>query len=237
MSLSGELFRNQKGRLTQRVLIGEKYYFIKQHHGVGWREIIKNICQLRFPIISAQPEWQAIHALEKLGILTPKVVAYGKRGLNPAKQQSFILMEELAPVLSLEDLTKAWLTHPPTFKMKQHWLKQVAEIAKTLHENGINHRDFYLCHFLLNVNESENGKLYLIDLHRAQIRRVIPKRWIIKDLAGLYFSSKDIGLTKRDLLRFIKIYRGESLRSLMKEMGFWEKVIARGENLYRDHSK
>ncbi len=42
----------------------------------------------------------------------------------------------------------------------------------------------------------------MIDLHRAQTREQTPKRWRNKDLAALYFSALDIGLTQRDKLRF-----------------------------------
>ena len=84
----------------------------------------------------------------------------------------------------------------------------------------------------------KNIKLYLIDLHRAQIRRSTPKRWVIKDLTGLYFSSKDIGLTQRDLYRFMKMYRNKPLREIIgSEKTFWQKVVERGEQLYRDHRK
>jgi hypothetical protein len=43
----------------------------------------------------------------------------------------------------------------------------------------------------------------LIDLHRAQLRKKTPRRWVVKDVAGLYFSVMDIGLTQRDLFRFV----------------------------------
>ncbi|TAK74760.1 MAG: lipopolysaccharide core heptose(I) kinase RfaP, partial [Gammaproteobacteria bacterium] len=196
MALRGESFRHQEGRLTQRVILDNKSYFIKQHTGVGWREIFKNLFQLRLPVISAKNEWQAIQRLQSLGLAVPAVVRYGQRGFNPAKRQSFILMEELAPVISLETLCQAWPHQPPSFAFKQALLQEVSRIARVMHQHGINHRDFYICHFLLDT-ASPTRKLYLIDLHRAQCRHLTPQRWIIKDLVGLYFSSKDIGLTQR----------------------------------------
>jgi len=49
----------------------------------------------------------------------------------------------------------------------------------------------------------------------------------------LYYSSKDIGLTKRDLLRFMRLYRGKPLReTLTQEKKFWAKVEDRGNKLY-----
>lgn len=244
MALQGERFRQLEGRITQRIHLDEKTYFIKQHFGIGWKEIFKNLLQLRWPVISAKNEWEAIQTLQSLGIATPTIVAFGQRGINPAKLQSFILMEELKPVISLEDLCKTWGKNPPSFILKRVLIEKIAQISRTLHQNGINHRDFYICHFLLDISHGIENinpaqlKLYLIDLHRAQHRQVTPERWIIKDLAGLYFSSKDIGLTQRDLFRFMKKYNGKSLKQIMiSEKTFWKKVQERGEQLYRDHTK
>lgn len=243
MTLAGERFRHQEGRLTQRIMLGGKSYFIKQHRGVGWKEIVKNLLQLRLPVLSAKNEWASLNRLQALGIAVPPVVAFGKRGLNPARLKSFILMEELAPVVSLETLCKNWRSVPPPFAFKRMLVEEVARIARILHQNGINHRDFYICHFLLDTYHglvdltAKKLKLYLIDLHRAQMRRSIPERWVIKDLAGLYFSSKDCGLTQRDLYRFMRVYQDRPLREIIQsEKTFWQKVKKRGEQLYRDHT-
>ncbi|HTM63116.1 MAG TPA: lipopolysaccharide core heptose(I) kinase RfaP [Gammaproteobacteria bacterium] len=241
MNLKGETFRSLEGRTTQRVKLNGKNYFIKQHRGVGFREIIKNLLQLRLPVISAKNELLAIKKLHQLGIHVPAVAGFGERGKNPASRESFILMEELAPVTSLEMLCANWKKSPPSFAYKHYLLQQAAHIARTLHENGINHRDFYICHLLLEQLpgvDVEHAKLFLIDLHRAQIRAQIPLRWRIKDLAGLYFSSLDAGLTLRDLLRFMKYYRKMPLRDILRsEHQLWKKVKNRGDDLYRDHAK
>ncbi len=239
MGLRGECFRHQNGRMTQRITLGEKSYFIKQHSGVGWKEIVKNVLQLRWPVLSAKNEWRAIQKLQSLGISVPTVIACGQRGYHPARLQSFVLLEELAPVISLEELCLNWRTNKPAFSFKHNMIKEMARIARILHQNGINHRDFYICHFLLDTSDraksSNKIRLFLIDLHRAQIRRLTPMRWIIKDLAGLYFSSKEIGLTQRDLYRFMQYYSQKSLRDIMdSKHGFWLKVKERGEKLYCD---
>lgn len=242
MALRGECFRYQKGRMTQRIQLNNQSYFIKQHTGVGWKEIFKNILQGRLPVISAKNEWLAIQKLESLGLSAPRIIAYGKQGYNPAKVKSFILMEELTPTVSLETLCMTWREQPPRTKFKHELIKKVATMAKIMHEHGMNHRDFYLCHFLLDTQQdfaklnADELKLSLIDLHRAQIRRLTPARWIIKDLSGLYFSSKDIALTRRDLYRFMKVYSGKTLRELVSsDKTFWEKVRTRGERLYSNH--
>lgn len=243
MNLQGERYRHLEGRSTQRIQLGNKTYFIKQHRGIGWKEIVKNLSQGRLPVLGAKNEWLAIQQCAALGISVPTLFAYGERGWNPAQKESFVLMEALAPTLSLEDWCATWPLTPPAFAVKQKVIKSVAQIVKTLHANGINHRDCYLCHFLLDTSRGVQAltpdqiKLSLIDLHRAQIRRLTPVRWIIKDLSGLYFSSKDIGLTQRDYFRFMKVYSGKTLRDCLNEDNlFWQKVKARGEQLYRHHT-
>jgi heptose I phosphotransferase len=59
-------------------------------------------------------------------------------------------------------------------------------------------------------------RLSLIDLHRAQVRDT-PRRWRDKDLAALYFSVLDIGLTRHDLLRFLAAYFARPLRRVLRE--------------------
>ncbi|HSW68941.1 MAG TPA: lipopolysaccharide core heptose(I) kinase RfaP [Gammaproteobacteria bacterium] len=240
MEMRGEVYRELENRRTQRVIFNEKYYFLKQHFGVGWKEIFKNLLQGRLPVVSAKNEWLALQRLEQLNIPAAKIAGYGCRGLNPATRRSFLLTYELPPHISLEDFCRDWKTTPPHFQLKQNLIKEVARIARIMHENGINHRDFYICHFLLDQESLKKNKkliLFIMDLHRAQMRKRVPERWIIKDLSGLYFSSKDIGLTQRDLLRFIKEYRNKSLKScLIREKAFWQRIKERGNKLYRKHN-
>jgi heptose I phosphotransferase len=74
----------------------------------------------------------------------------------------------------------------------------------------------------------------LIDLHRVQMRDRVPERWLVKDLGGLLFSALDAGLTRRDLLRFIQVYRQEPWRKVLKrEAPFWRKVWTNAIRLYR----
>jgi heptose I phosphotransferase len=63
----------------------------------------------------------------------------------------------------------------------------------------------------------EDFKLSVIDLHRAQTRATISRRWRDKDLAALYFSALDIGLTQRDKLRFLRGYFQRPLRQVLAD--------------------
>jgi len=235
MALRGELFRDMPGRKTMRVWLGGRAYFIKQHFGVGWVEILKNLASGKMPILGADTEWQAIHRLHALGISTMTAVGFGSRGLNPATRRSFLLTEDLGNIISLEDFCRDWATNPPPLHLKRQLLAAVAHIARTLHENGLNHRDFYLCHFCLDAQRLAAGEvcLYLLDLHRMGIRRPISPAARMKDMAALYFSAMDIGLSMRDCLRFLRLYRSRALREvLVREAAFWQQVSQRADMLY-----
>lgn len=218
MALEGEAYRVAQGRETLRFVKNNRAYFIKKHFGVGWREFWKNIFQLRLPVVSAERECLAIQKLKQLGIPTMNLVGFGERGFNPLKKESFIITEELENTEGLRDICMNWSHNPLDFKAKLALIKEVARIARTLHENGVNHRDLYMAHFLLD--KTAFPKLYVIDLHRAQIRNRVPMRWIIKDLSALYYSARSV-LTKRDTLRFLCEYFASP----------WREVVESKQNL------
>jgi len=106
-----------------------------------------------------------------------------------------------------------------------------------MHRAGVNHRDCYICHFLLHTDKpvtADDLKLSVIDLHRAQTRAAIPARWRNKDLAALYFSVLDIGLSRRDLLRFLKGYFLQPLRQVLRDEAALLALLERkAEKLYQ----
>lgn len=242
-NLQGQVFRMQKNRKTLRFEIEGEGFFIKLHRGIGWLEIIKNWSCLRAPVWGAQQEMKAIQRLQQLEIPTTPLMGFGQQGFNPAKLQSFLITREITSVISLEDFCRPWLQQPPLLSIKRALISEVARIARLLHSNGVNHRDFYICHFLLDTSRglnlrAENLKLYLIDLHRVQLRSKTPLRWIIKDIAGLYFSSMDIGLTRHDLFYFLRIYFNKPLSKILKsEQQFLQRVQTRAMKLYGKEKK
>ncbi len=237
--ITGEIYREPPGanRRTLRFERGGQGFYLKLHWGVGWREIIKNFTSLRLPVLGAKNEWQAIQKLEQLGVETMQLAGYGQVRWNPARQQSFVITEELAGCISLEDYCRGWPEKPPPFAQKKRLIERVAEMTRCLHENGVNHRDLYICHFLLQLpwdGRDESLHLHLIDLHRVQIRKRTPWRWVVKDVGSLHFSSMETGLTQRDLLRFLRAYFRQPLRRVLADKAaFLRGVQQRGDALYR----
>lgn len=153
MQMQGKIFRDVPGRKTIQVRLGEGSYFIKQHFGVGWGEILKSFFSFKQPILGAQTEVEAIKRLDEIGIPTTPLVGYGVQGNNPATQQSFIITQDLGDITSLEDVCADWQTNPPEAVFKQAVVIAMAQLAAKLHAAGLCHRDFYLCHLALKKAE------------------------------------------------------------------------------------
>jgi heptose I phosphotransferase len=229
-ALDGDVRRALEQRQTLAFSANGRRYFIKRHRGVSWTEIFKNLLTLRLPVVSARNEYRALRKLAELGVAVPRVAAYGRRGFWPPTLESCLVTEDVGHHQSLEDYCRHWHTRAPAFVEKAALVNRIADISRILHTNGICHRDYYLCHFL----RAADGTLTVIDLHRALTKRKLGRRWIVKDLAGLYFSALDAGLTRRDLLRFVRRYRGGDLRAVLaREANFWTAVSRRAKRLYR----
>ena len=271
-ALTGRLFRHVEGRQTLQVEIGGETYFLKRHHGYGWKRIIRSLLAGRWPVLSARNEFEAIRRLNDVGIPSVEVVGFGERGRNPATRQSFLLMRALSDCRDLEKIGQEWPGQPPSAVFRREVIEAVAVTTKQMHDAGVNHRDYYLCHLWLELSSvgasdlelirhplikpkingviqendepiavgiAANGspiplRLRVIDLHRAMLRRRVPLFWLIKDLAGLLFSSWEYGLTKSDCVRFLRAYRGRSAREVLAdERWLWRCVIWRAVQLFR----
>ena len=245
-AMQGEVYREEGGRRTLRFSQQGQSYFLKTHQGIGWKEIFKNLLQGKTPVLSAVSEWNALNRLQELGISSPVAIGVGCRGHNPAARQSFLLTKDIGQSRTLEEVWFDWRTKkqwgPDRLRLKRALIREVARIAATLHAHGLNHRDLYLCHFRIapqTMSGEEgvrDGSVYLMDLHRAQIRSRTPLRWIIKDLGALLFSCYPFGITRSDRLRFIKVYTQLSPREAFKAKGeCWARVERRALRMYRKH--
>ena len=236
----GRIAKQKDGRRTLRFEIAGRGYYLKYHGGVGWREIVKNILQLRLPVLGAAAEYRAALHLKAVRVSSLEPVGFGVQGWNPAALHSFLVTEDFGPLPNLETFCAQWRTLPPPWRMRRLLIERVATLVARMHSAGVNHRDLYLCHFLLDPDSVETARnaadirLHIIDLHRAQIRARVPRRWLIKDLAALYFSARDIGLGKRDILRFLRAYfAGELSTILLQQQSLLGAVAERAGRFAR----
>jgi heptose I phosphotransferase len=232
----GEVYRDLPDRRTFRFEVAGEGFFAKLHRGIGWREIAINLLSLRLPVLDARRERDALAVLRGAGVPTMETLAWGVRGRSPASRHSFIVTREIPARRTLDDLARDWGERGRCdVAVKRRLIVEVADLTRRMHDAGVNHRDLYLVHLLLTGDPGTSGSMHLIDLHRAQIRARVPRRWRVKDLGSLLFSARVAPLTRTDRLRFVAAYRRAPLRRVLAtEAGLWRAVERRGERLWAE---
>lgn len=168
--------------------------YIKRYTGVPLRTAVRRTISLGEPVSFAFREARTIWRLTELGIPTMRVVAVGEElSRSGRRERSCLVTEEVAGATQADDFCEVRFAcddSPAAVHEKRDLVRRFAHLARTLHDAGMVHRDFYLCHILVRLVESAEPVLHLIDLQRVKRwRSAPPRRWIVKDLAALLFSS------------------------------------------------
>lgn len=223
-----DYFRTLPDRRTFRLEHAGARWFAKVHEGVGFRELVKNALVLRLPAFDAGVERRALAALQAADVPTLEPVAWGWCGRSPLRRRSFLVTREVEHEATLED---RWRGSALGAAERRRLVTELAGLVRRMHDAGVNHRDLYLVHLL----QRASGGLCLIDLHRAQVRERVPRRWRSKDLAALAFSARAAGgLGVRDELRFLRAYRpGPLRRTLAEDRDLWAAVARRARRMQR----
>jgi len=206
MRLEGVVVKSAvRERLTQRLNLEGVTVYVKKHFFPGIREILKNFLRFSFPL-GALNEWRALLAFHAHNIPTMTPICAGRKPLLwKIEKESFLLTDDLGDTARLNDFLKENGVIPCRGKVletKKRILENLADITRRMHGVGINHRDYYLYHILMDKTE----RLYVIDLHRVNVRDKVGKRWMVKDLAALLFSSLEVPVTHGQRLAFYKRY-------------------------------
>lgn len=229
MHKQGEYFRNLPRRKTLRVSEQGQQFFIKQHFAIGWREIIKNLCSGKWPIIGAATEVAAIRKLTELGIATTPLVKFEQSGCWPWSQQSYLITQDLGHIVSLDH----WFADSHSQTERDAVIEKMAHIVGQLHAQAIYHQDLYLCHFCLPAQQPvSQAELALIDLHRCRLLSKANYRAAVKDLAALYFSTMDVSFSQSDWQRFVQAYQRQA-PAFVQQPEFWQAITQRAQQLHK----
>ncbi|VAX42745.1 hypothetical protein MNBD_PLANCTO02-301 [hydrothermal vent metagenome] len=212
-------------RVTSRFCLqdnagNKKSFFIKRHSPSPLKEYIKPLFRFRLPILGAKTEWDALLRFHAEGIPTMMPVLFGQ-----SKRYSLLVTEALEDCLKLSD----WMNNSLSDRSQncspqtEQLIKQTATIARTMHQAGMHHQDFYLGHLLMKQEpqpqeaqpqktaQSTLPDIHVIDLGRACYRPRLATRWIVKDLAQLDYSASQF--TKEERILFMESYLNRPLNS------------------------
>ena len=241
-------FHAKQGRSTGRWVLhnGVKQLavYLKRHYEISrWHGLLATL----WPSGDWSPGMLERRNLEwalAQGLPVPKVVAAGEF-LGPwGKLQSFLAIEELSDMLALHEAIPlaARQLDPLTFrKWKAGLIREVARLARILHDRRHFHKDLYLCHFFIaradiSCVRSWTNRVYMIDFHRLAQHSVACSFWQSKDLGQLLYSSQVEGIDARDRLRFWRAYMGPSRRTVWGRL-MRRVVRMRGRNYSKHNAK
>lgn len=213
-------FHAKQGRSTGRWIMqaqGRRLaVYLKRHYRLSrWHGLLAALWPER-GWSPAMQEWDHLNWAKQQGMPVPAAVAAAEFIGPWGRLQSMLAVEELADMLPLHEAipqAAALLDHVMFRHWKRGLTKELARLARALHERRCFHRDFYLCHFYIRGAAVEGmtewrGQVHVIDLHRLARHAWTWRRWQVKDLAQLLFSSEIAGVDARDRLRFWWAYQG-----------------------------
>ncbi len=221
----------KQGRSTCRVRFdspaGEISAYLKRHERLPWHSRLSAFWNPVGRQTPAGEEWNHLQQAKTLGISVPEPIAVGESVGPWARLSGYLMIAELVGCLPLHEAIPelSRTTNPDRFQSwKRRFIAELAEVVARLHRARAFHKDLYLCHFYLDMNQSDRpgARLHLIDLHRMAFHPWTAFRWRRKDLAQLLFSTYGVaGIDDRDRLRFWLHYRrqmgrGFSPRQLRK---------------------
>lgn len=197
----------KQGRSTARYRldVGDEVLslYVKKHFRLPW-------WMRRFAPSRAFPgphEWKNLQIAASLGVRVPDAVFAGAE--RDHECGSVLAVRELEGYLPLHIYVPgplARMAEPQRSVRKAALIARLVDFARRLHGKHYFHRDFYLCHFFLREDPTapDGFDLVLIDFGRLLKSRL--RRWRVKDLAALCFSTFVDGVSRTDRLRFFKQY-------------------------------
>jgi heptose I phosphotransferase len=216
MSLEGQVARRQGARETVRLKLDAEpgngatpptAFYIKRYGPPPWREYWKPLLKFTRPIVGARVEWDALLAFHRLGLPTMTPVMFGHSG-----RRSFVLTQALEGYVKLTEWIDARCPSPAAANEAYRTaIEKLAPLTRTMHDAGVHHQDYYLCHVLVPDQVGPPG-LHIIDLGRARVRRRLATRWRVKDLAQLDYSAETVSVLGR--LRFLRRYLDRPFRRM-----------------------
>ncbi|MCC7508874.1 MAG: hypothetical protein IT464_05835 [Planctomycetes bacterium] len=177
-----------------------KSYFIKRYKQPApdpfWSGLFAE--QFDSPV---QREWAVLRRLYKLGIDAPQPAACIEERDGARVLRAALVTVGLPAATNLQALLRTTEISPAR---RQRIAAQLGRILRTMHDGGVNHRDFYLVHILVGADD----RLFVTDLNRADIRKRVTHRWRVKDVAALLHSAPG-AVTATDKARFLCAYLGK----------------------------
>ena len=157
----------------------------------------------------ARKEWKITTAAAERGLRTVVPVAYGERRKGGILRESYLMTVRLFDCLTLEEALFS-----PDGELRSGALERreilvlLASLLRRMHDRGIYHRDLHPGNFLVGRTGAGTRCIYLLDLHRASLRRSLSLYGRVKSLAQFNMIAS-LALSNSERLLFFRSYFGD----------------------------
>lgn len=222
-------------RMQFQICTPPKNVFLKRYERPPLSvQLDKWICN-HGPITCGMFEVKAAEILNAAGVRTAKIIAYGQRKDFIFENRSFVITEQIPDAESLERKLPDYFDVPAAGKKltaRRQFINKLAKFINIFHSTGFRHRDLYLCHIFCDTKEH----FTLIDLARAFQPLLFGQKFLIKDIAQLYYSAPAKTFSRTDRLRFYKSYFGRK-KLTAADKNFIRQVISKADAMARHDKK
>jgi heptose I phosphotransferase len=242
---NGETIKNIKKRSVTRIEINQhnqnKIIYLKRHHieFVGLSRLLSRFFS-KYGLSQGRLEFENICDFRNNNLPTVIPVAAGEKFFRFFWAESFLITEDFSPYIALEELLEYrphFFTGPAGETKKKILINEMAVLARRMHQNGFNHRDFNATHIILNYdNETDVPKIALFDLQRIDRNKFFKFRWKIKSLARLNYTLPDDIFSAEDKLNIFLSYKGKK-RLNPKDSLEWLWIKRKTAKIKRHHEK
>lgn len=226
-------FKNKEKRELLLLELDNNTFVVKRYYGPGtglFRYVFRGFRDKYGP----ENEWQKAQFLKVLGIKASEPVAFG------VERYCGIIRRALLVTLKMEgNRLEDMLKEKAELKDKTRVVKDLAAFAGQFHASGLSHQDFYLCHFFWSADSRE---IALIDLQRIRHYKgengQPPLRWIVKDLAQLDYSARNVlGREEYSQLKKVFVSEYEQYLPLITEAKIVSKIRKKVARIARHDQK
>jgi tRNA A-37 threonylcarbamoyl transferase component Bud32 len=175
----------------------DAFFKLYHHQQSGWA--------FWFRPSKARCEFENYAVFERLGIPSAERIACGEeRNLFGLLRRAFILTREVPQATELDKFIK---TNPP-LAQRRRLARELAGLARRLHEAGFYHGDFVWRNVLVSLEQPDAPRLFLIDCPRGFLARPERERERLRDLASLDKAAVKLS-SRSERLRFLLAYLGK----------------------------
>lgn len=174
-------------------------------------------------------EFRQSQTLREKYVPAPEAIGYAERIDGPLERDSAVILAAVPG----DGADRVWRrlveqNSPLTRGLaRQEFIVRLGQFVSAFHQTGLCHRDLYLCHLFVTLDETgeKPPQFCVIDLARAFRPRFRRTRWMLKDLSQLDYSARQVGASRADRLRGLIAYLGLERGSI--RVRWYARAIAR----------